>query len=842
MNQEKPPYTLTKSQAKNPHRRVPGKTGSPSILELSFRSGNRQEIDFWKNTGVLQEALEGRARSRIDYTVSLMDQFTYHISRNFLGRESFLEDDMEILETLWEAGGRNHKDRFASWMANTISHPFSERFIDLGICPWKKIDSTPWIKPGNPKKKDANDVISHANAIETALYQLERVHSYITSDDLGMLANHQDSVNLVGKINKMILAGGHKTSDLSSCLGKVVAGGMTTGTSSYGTDWAAWRDRLLEMGAIPTTSYGGAISQIIKSSPHRPISSWEMDRKYNRYIKLSRGGSEEGGGIDSLQTYKEFESSFLQTRALTWMKTARAWLDVFDKKTSGQNLPSDKEDGHVTDNTLNGISNLLDVPGGDVIIKGISRLITNQGKRLPWSEREQSPYIRTYIDPDLVLNSQQRRSLRKLKSIKNLLNDQSINSKYGVSGRWRGGIVLGYLDSSALEKGGLDIEAGMVVASDKDILRKYRFGGLSTVFSRMTPPTKDELNVLLDIAGPDVLDLGKIKFSGDDEKGWISSFMYNLPLSWDISKTAKKRRTEILDVLAQRGVISWLLGRGEMLTGKPLESHGQTDTVAYSETAAFSADVMTSLWFGRWASEDALLAELKSSISRNADNCPGCLEYVSRLEAAYRLTNPPFGEHNLDELVPDLSISQIVMRSSDPKDFVSFLGKIAHDRMLAINGDDHSRANSALRATRQAIAVGWEPESKMELVDLISNKTLLMKTPLSQVNQHIIVDILDALKIIPEDGLGNLSRSLMHAKHNEVGSSQWGEIIFIAIERGCKIDLSKLPDPQDKPGGLIDYIQKAIVRRKLGEQARELRGLGDDLPDAEKIRAKRPMI
>ena len=97
-----------------------------------------EEIRYWEQTGVIDDALSGKAPSRRDYTCSLMNNLLQNRYYTWFHEQ----DEWDaILRKLWDAGASKHTHLHAIWLRALPGHWLFDVMLDAGVSPFS---------PGSP--------------------------------------------------------------------------------------------------------------------------------------------------------------------------------------------------------------------------------------------------------------------------------------------------------------------------------------------------------------------------------------------------------------------------------------------------------------------------------------------------------------------------------------------------------------------------------------------------------------------------------------------------------------------------------------------------------------------
>lgn len=235
---------LSDAAIKAPHRILKNpQGGTRTHLEVSFARHSIEEIEQWEKLGVVQEALEGRAKSRRNYQKTLMDHFAGRRHQGVFFSKKKFDDRKRVMEMLWEGGAKDHEDRFAVWLCGAIVYPLGDLLLDRKVNPFTSI---------------THENMSKSTSAFGSL--LDSLHDLLGNRDLAKEGSwpHFMQQELSRKIETCI-SREMSPKEFELALSEVERLAMSSGSSNEDQIWASWRDRLLEKGFAPNLESGAVI-------------------------------------------------------------------------------------------------------------------------------------------------------------------------------------------------------------------------------------------------------------------------------------------------------------------------------------------------------------------------------------------------------------------------------------------------------------------------------------------------------------------------------------------------------------------------------------------------------
>lgn len=222
---------LSDAAIKAPHRILKNpQGGTRTHLEASFARHAIEEIKEWERMGVVQEALEGRAKSRRHYQKTLMDHFASRRHYGVFRSQADFEEKNRVLNMLWEGGAKNHEESFHIWLRGAIIYPLGDLLLDRNISPFISLD-----------RGSASKSISAFGSL------LDSLHDVLINPNSSKEGSwsHQMRQEFDRKI-AMCIAREMSPQEFELALSQVERLAMSSSSVNEDQVWALWRDRLLE--------------------------------------------------------------------------------------------------------------------------------------------------------------------------------------------------------------------------------------------------------------------------------------------------------------------------------------------------------------------------------------------------------------------------------------------------------------------------------------------------------------------------------------------------------------------------------------------------------------------
>lgn len=274
-----PPASLSEHRIRQPHKTTTTREhGTVSYLEQSFANGNLAEMEYWIASGVVEQALAGKARSKRDYQSSLMKLFLEGTSYSHLPAKP--SDDARlaaIVEVLWEGGAKYKTEHHEFWLKYAIAMPLADRLLDLGTDPWA-------ITGAGTNGRQAS-----LNAVEHGMTLLATAQHYPywrwkdcdqdIDGDVAILALEQ-------RLDRCLAHTCSSEPLLRSALAKAAEGMLQKHyTRKSDERWRKWRGALLDAGARASLVDGDALWKLAEAAQQRPVGLLDLseaNRKNNR--------------------------------------------------------------------------------------------------------------------------------------------------------------------------------------------------------------------------------------------------------------------------------------------------------------------------------------------------------------------------------------------------------------------------------------------------------------------------------------------------------------------------------------------------------------------------------
>lgn len=822
------PYTLTLTQANNPHRTAPNTHVPQSYLEESFSRGNLSEIEYWIQSGVVAQALSGQSKSRRDYATSLMEFFSLWLAEQHLVSDR--ERISKVIEVLWEGGAKDKVERHATWLARMISWPLADRLLDMGVNPWEsaRVLEIRHMSGSSKRYVRAKTHHEHKNAMIAGLNALAYAEKNI-NDHLGI--DKSQLSRLTARIQRMFL-GSHtpERDDLQQALGLVVRGGLQaeldTACSRGGeqapgkTDqqqrvaqWATWRDLLLARDARALMYFGDGLDELILAAPSEPLSRWHIHNIEHNLAQALRKEQALAQGKEwwdlplpklADEQANEIMLDQLGRRALGWQRAAHAWLDALDGAMSRALDEWDRQKLHYGNGAASGErwGKLLDAPGGLDLVKRMASKLSARGQALPWSPLNRSlANARTH---DLVTYKGYR-SMRRLDLVKQLLADPALTQD-GVLPAWRADLAHSFLKAEAGEDTPQSPCPGLRLDGEES--RKPRLYRYNT--SELGLPTESELDLLLDLAGPDVMGFDQLDPKINSDAHWVMVVFSQLPDMWKQRSVPAKDQQALLDVLARRGVLD------KIMAGLTAFSTGALSKLSSDSlhTMEHQGDLARNSWLKHWKKVE-VLPLLEQTLQRHCT--PESQQVLDRLLAWDRVVNNKsvLSTRSVEELERD---DRVLGRVA--QDCPSLIDRMAGVLARRIGSESHNggwdNIMYHLVELNMLATLGWEPQEESDPSEMIF-RALAEQRPTEEQQQQAL-ELLKSLGAPDEVGGALLTSLMEHEDQAGTDRTGWKESIDPLINAGASPSISGQPLVS---GTLRGHIVSSIRRRQLADVAQQ---------------------
>lgn len=829
------PYTLTLTQANNPHRTAPHTHVPQSYLEESFSRGNLEEIEYWIQSGVVAQALAGQSNSRRDYATSLMEYFSLWLADRHTVSEP--ERVNKIIETLWEGGAKDKVERHATWLARMVVWPIADRLLDRGVNPWDaaRVLEIPQ-KSGPPKRYVRSSNHSEfPNAMLAGLHALVYAEENIGNTTLG--TDKEQLAWLEARVERMF--GSFHTpgrDELQQALGLVTRGGLKAEIAQAMQrrdddpwrrreqeqrvrQWTRWRDRLLAKGASALMGPGDALDELISVAPSEPLNRWQihgLEYKLANDLRMEQAKSQ---GVDwwtlplpaaPEERTNEIMLDLLGRRALGWQQASQRWLDALDEALSRPLDERDQQKLYFDNGAANGArwGKLLDAPGGLDLARRLARKLSERGQPLPWSPLNRS-LSSARMQELVAINGY--RSLRRLAQVKQLLEDPGLTPD-GVLPAWRAELAHTFLRAEPSGDSPQSPVPGMTLGTSSELKpRMYR-----PPSNTLGLPTGPELDLLLDLAGPDIMGVDLFSLKMDSDAHWVVALFSQLPKMWEERNTPQEERQAVLDVLARRGVMDKIILSLTCFTIEGLVRPAQYSILEILELER-QGEQAKNLWLNSWKKAETL-SLLETTLERHCK--PETRQVLERLLAWDRIAHYP-------QMLLTTRSAEEEVRHTQALTCVSKECPILIDRMAGLLGmricskeNNSGRWDAILHHLGELnvlAQLGWKPREESDPTYMIL-KALGMESP-SEEQQQLAIGLLKPLGPINEVGGAFLTCLMELEEQRGTDRMGWKESIDMLIESGAFPSIS---GESLVSGTLRAHIVSSVRRRLLANVAREV--------------------
>lgn len=758
-----PPSSLTAARLRNPHRSTQLRNhGTVSLLEQSFAVGNLDEIEYWIDSGVVPEALAGKARSRRVYTQSLMDCFaraaiwrSAHENKNRLRMQ-------RVVETLWEGGAKQHVERYDHWLHAFMALPFADTLMEHGANPWSRTDEG--------YLSDTTSSVCHAMYQVWAnrkLRAVEQVQDEMFSDSL---------IELATRIDRCLDHPGHNPKALNEALAQVMTGMLQHGYTKRSDQlWRGWRERLLAMGATATFNEYDALDVLVRAAPDTPLRLIDI---WDERFRMRQAKREAIRAQEPANSYRYIEMPELTAeedrklaeqardrRAMRWIKLAHEWLDVL---TPGLNKPRSEEEINSTgmrgSHWPQGWVKLADCAGGTEVGERLVALLSKRGQPLPWHN---DPGFSRNVNEcaNMVTIFEQRRSVRKMETLLRWLACD--NTERGATHpAWRTAMASAWLGYSP------SVDDGQVPGMDLDLSDEpgRRVEWRRRPDNETFLPSPREMDQLLQLAGP-----GAVQPITGKEFNWIQGLLRDLPRLWARDDTPLEQRRVLLEVMDRHDVLGRIMtGLGILATAKGQADEAQESVQAINATMA--------AWFTGWVKDQDSQALLVQVLEQGQTTHRHLGLAMRRLSQWTKLMGS--GQEFDQFMSQPTRETDLVQQLAMDQDTRTLLGRMATFRLVNM---DHQNAQSTLQRVRgmyQLVAAGWKPDDANSICMALLNGLPKHAVP-RPTEQELIKDLIDAIADDREQVYSQLLDKLMRADNPPSnGKKEWAHLVGLLAHDG----------------------------------------------------------
>lgn len=798
-----PPSSLTAARLRNPHRSTQSRNhGTLSVLEHSFAIGNLDEIEYWIDSGVVAEALGGKARSRRVYTKSLMDFF----ARSGLWRATHDNKQrgrmQRVAEVLWEGGAQQHTERYEHWLHAFMALPFADILMDHGANPWTRTDEG-YLR---------NTISSVCHAMYQVWANLRIPgSSQNQNDDL-----HEGLRELVERIDRCLDHPGHCPEALNEALAQVMTGMLQRGyTHKTDQRWRGWRERLLALGASAVFNEHDALRLLVRSAPHNPIRLADiLDEQW----RLRAAKREALKALEPPDSYRYIETPELtpeenrklaeqarDRRAMRWIKLAHEWLDALTPSLSQERTAEEiRAVGMERSHWPQGWASLMDCPGGVEVGERLVSLLSQHGQPLPWHSdpgfsRDANECL------SMITTVDQQRSVRKMDVLLRWLAcDQSKQS--GIHPAWRISMASAWLGRSP----GLEEDTripGMELDLNEGPGR--RVGWVRAPQDDMFLPSPREMDQALQLAGPRVIvpDTGK-------EIHWIQAVLRALPRLWAEHGTPPEQRRDLLDVMDRHDALGGVMPEMVLLAqSQGLEDEAQENVQVIN--------TILGKWFAGWTQDLASQAILIEALEQGQTHRRHLGRALRRLSQWTQLMGVG-KEFDQVMATPTQGTPLIQELAMDP-DARALFGRMVKARL--VQKDYHDTRNTLLcvRGLYQVVVAGWKPDDSDAICQALIDGLPKHKVP-RPMEQELIKALVNAIVPNPREFYVRLMDNLMRADRlSSSPKKDWSHLVGLLSDDGYTFNI---PLPQRTPNSLAQAVGMAHDRVELSKMAAGARNTG----------------
>lgn len=798
-----PPSSLTAARLRNPHRSTQLRNhGTLSVLEHSFAIGNLDEIEYWIDSGVVAEALGGKARSRRVYTQSLMDFF----ARSGLWRATHdngqLARMQRVAEVLWEGGAKQHVEQYNHWLHAFMVLPFANTLIEHGANPWSCTDEG--------YLRSATSPVCHAMH---QIWANRKIHGSIRGQEEVI---PDGLVELAKRIDQCLNHPGYTPGALNEALAQVMTGMLQRGYT-HKTDqmWRAWRERLLTLGATATFNENDALDKLVRAAPNTPIRMMDIiDEKWllreakrqalkaqeppdsYRYIEAPELTEEETQGL---------AEQARDRRAMRWIKLAHEWLDVLTPSLTHPRTEEDKKArGMQGSHWPRGWANLMDCPGGPEVGERLVELLSRRGQPLPWHS---DPGFSRDVNEGLAIITtvEQRRSVRKMDELLRwLAHDRAPTD--GTHPAWCIGMASAWLGCSPNQEEDTQIP-GMQLDLTDGLGRRSGWARASQ--SEMYLPSPREMEQALQLAGPRVIATATGK-----ETNWIRSVLRVLPRLWAEQGTPLEQRRALLDVMDRHDALGSLMPGIGVLA----KSQGLGDE---ARECALAINTIMGEWFTGWIQDPASQAILIEALEQGQAHRRPLGLAMRRLSQWTQLMG--VGQEFDQVMAVPIKGSPLIQELATDQDARALFGRMATARLA--EKDYHDARNTLLRVRGlyQLVVAGWTPDNPDVICQALLDGLPKHKVP-RPMEQELIKHLVDVIAEEPKPFYGQLLGKLMNNDFSSSGPKRdWAHLVGLLADDGCTFNI--LP-AQRKPESLAQAVGTAHDRAELAKMADGVRTPG----------------
>lgn len=775
-----------------------------------------EEIQYWMLTGVVDEAMSGKANSRIPYSKNLLDLFAENVGTGYDVRIN--AKHLEIIQLLWDKGASKHTDCYDRWLALLSTCDFAHTLLDAGAHPWGEKPLT--LKKDKPfLYGPPHEVRNPWNAVEVSLGHLMALEqSLLRGKEENRLNLEKQHKKRWEVFDRMFTMPGANAANLRRILGFVTFGGIQAHGSVYAEKWEKLRDQLLDMGAEICLTDMDGLSCLINSSPHTPYNEWEMHNRVTEYIRdleasnpvvVNRNGYTIPAFVSEEQK-AEFIQAEIQRRADWWSSAANDWLDIFEPRIREQAKARDINSKNIklSSMAMDTLGKLFDTPGGEKFFTRITGILLDVGYSVPWQPGEDyaPEWSRFSHNGDFVKTPGGGRSYRKLLAWMDVIKDPKISSK-GICHRWRYETAHHYLLARPTKTID-DQPAGGTLEALKD---KFYFGQLASSFKYQLASV-EELSTLIDLAGPEIIGSGGPDHWRNEAFTWLTTYITQLPWLWVDNKTRPTEQNKTITLLLERNIFEFVLDELKILDNDAKDAEIQDPADRAQALANFNLTGM-SRWFDTTSAGDTLIRAL--------DKKKPNLAHRMKMLRAYYIASRVDYESN-GEVFPDPGLE---------KEFAS------NGKAIQLAGDAIALRLESLRSSYQSydctgiwlsvkhmMALGWKPQDPVnfgkKITQNITNYLIGSPHTPSEKAQSVLFDILLSLEYPSSKCIVDLFQSIL--KQDKISNKMicWSPIINRAIEEIDQIDSFDLGE-QSQRTELCEFISIAVQKKSLIGVARQ---------------------
>lgn len=803
MNSATPPPSLG-TRAQSPHKTSRVRDlGEVSHLERSFAEGNLGEMEYWIQSGVVEQAMAGKTRSRRDYGVVLMDR----LSRKLSDIDTLGTDDLNrfnaVLDTLWDLGAIGKIDHHALWLRRLAAFDIADRLVALGHHPgWgREVGDNEQVRGREPGNR-------------SALEQLFCMMVRRQDSRYGALGrNAQTSIPpaWVARAQRFLAMEGHDPYALNQALGWVAKGDCGKRTNSK-TPWGQWRDCLIALGANAMMVEGDALDMLAHMAPTRSLLADDVWAELRLRLRHDKG---QHPGKPSEALVREVLHEQVGKRALRWTKFANSWLEALERvhpndgHTALDRPVSDTEQAVLNHHCWRysqpsqhpeNWARLLDAPNGVEIARRVARGLQKRGQLMPWSPQptdQAGSWYRSFPDAKELICINNSLSARRLACLAQVLSDEVVRE--GVDDQWRTRSADAAMlydsmgDSRSDPPPSLEFELGRTMRW----IKPMPLVGVSRKSNRAV----EELDGLLAVAGPRVLR------NPSAECTWTHRTLQGMPEYWHETSTPEDVKRAYVASLDKWGALDALAQVAQELNDLP----GTKDQVGV-EIHNLSTDLCYD-WYSGWirhGSDQMLLAE-------HFSDQPAIAQGIRRLAVLCWVRGLYLVHEEMEQHASEEAPGWVkTCCQQDPALLELAEQAVLHGLEKITSTSRNGQQSKAAWSLHRLVSMGWASNNPQTCLEVLGRAMVNGPEMVSESILGVLPNLVRSLTGNPNWAEGVFIHTLCtHRLTQGLAINQWVQYCQEGVERGAEF----LLDLSERNNALADAVGIALDRRNLARLA-----------------------